>query len=66
MTDTPASGPDACSGCGIALMALEAKGRVLYTCDRCGVDVCSDCSASTKRDGVVCEACATPEEWRRG
>lgn len=61
-----AIGPDACSACHVTHEALGAVGRVLYDRDRCGTFVCSDCAASITNDGVACEACTTPDEWRRG
>ena len=67
MTDTvPEVGPDACSACHVTHEELEAEGRVLYDCDRCGAFVCSECSSTTDENGVACEPCSTPDEWRRG
>lgn len=55
-----------CSVCGITMEALQSAGRNLYYCDRCGVGVCSDCSANSDDGGVTCEEHATAAEWRRG
>lgn len=67
MADTvPEVGPDACSGCRATQEELEAVSCMLYVCDKCGAFVCSSCSATSDDDKVVCESCATPEEWRRG
>jgi hypothetical protein len=38
--------PDICTRCGLDPSLREHEGRYIYSCDCCGVLVCSDCSVN--------------------
>lgn len=46
-----------CSACGLDPGAPENPGKEVYTCDRCGSLVCTDCSENADGNRVVCVTC---------
>ena len=60
--DMSKSKDQACPSCGTIIV----PGAMIYVCDSCGKECCTQCSENAEHDSLVCDECAENPKPRAG